>query len=167
MVAPIQTERLTLRNFVPGDWPALHEMILQYSASEYAAYDHAWPTSEEEIQKVTEWFASGDSYMAVCLRDSGRFIGFVDLNPEDGRGETTFNLGYIFNFDYHGQGYATEACQAALARAFGALGAAWVVSGTHEANLPSRRLLARLGLQPVAGRPGEYALSREDFEKTH
>lgn len=57
----LETERLTLRNFSVSDWEALHEMINQYVSSEFAAYDYHWPTSPEEIKKVTEWFASGDS----------------------------------------------------------------------------------------------------------
>lgn len=78
----LETERLIIRNFGTGDSEALHEMICQYESSELAAYDQQWPTSPEEIKGVTEWFAAGDSYLAVCLKDTGRFIGFVALNPE-------------------------------------------------------------------------------------
>lgn len=75
--------------------------------------------------------------------------------PEDG---PAFNLGYIFNFGYHGQGYATEACRAAIDYAFGQLGAVRMVTGAASENLPSRRLLARLGLRETG--EGMYALSR-------
>jgi hypothetical protein len=78
----LETERLIIRNFGTGDSEALHEMICQYESSELAAYDQQRPTSPEEIKGVTEWFAAGDSYFAVCLKDTGRFIGFVALNPE-------------------------------------------------------------------------------------
>jgi [ribosomal protein S5]-alanine N-acetyltransferase len=159
----IETERLRLRNFTPEDWQDLHTMILQYVATPYAAYDHQWPTSEEELQQVARWFASGDQYLAVCLRPEGQFIGFVCLNPEEGRAQPTCNLGYIFSEDYHGQGYATEACRAVLERAFTVLGAERVITGTPEANLPSCRLLARLGLTPME-EPGMYALSREEWQ---
>ena len=163
---PIQTERLTLRNLTRDDWSDLRVMILQYVASPHAIYDHPWPTSEDELKGVAEWFASGDRYLAVCLRPDGTFIGFVCLNPAEGCPETEFNLGYIFNSDYHGQGYATEACRAALRRAFTELAADRVVTGTAKANEPSCRLLARLGLTPIAGSEGMYALSREEWEGT-
>jgi RimJ/RimL family protein N-acetyltransferase len=78
----IQTDRLTLRNFRPEDWRDLHEMIAQYQASEYAQYDK-WPTSEEEIRGVARWFSEGDSYLAVCLRTTGKLIGLVALNQEE------------------------------------------------------------------------------------
>ena len=161
---PIETERLTLRNFTKDDWSALRKMILQYVASPYAKYDHQWPTSEDELKGVTEWFASGDSYLAVCLKPEATFIGFVCLNPAEGWPETARDLGYIFDADYHGRGYATEACQAALARAFTELGAERVVTGTAKANEPSCRLLARLGLRPIPEPEGMYALSREEWE---
>ncbi len=89
-------------------------MIAQYEASELAAYDQQWPTSPDEIKGVSGWFASGDSFLAVCLKDTGRFIGFVSLNPEEKEDVREFNLGYIFNFDYHGKGFGTEACRAAV-----------------------------------------------------
>jgi [ribosomal protein S5]-alanine N-acetyltransferase len=159
----IETERLTLRNFTPEDWQDLRTMVLQYVATPWAANDHQWPTSEAELQQVARWFASGDQYMAVCLRPEGQFIGFVCLNPEEGREQPTYNIGYIINEDYHGHGYATEACRAALVRAFTALGAERVITGTPEAHEASCRLLARLGLKPT-GEPGMYALSRAEWE---
>jgi [ribosomal protein S5]-alanine N-acetyltransferase len=162
----LETDRLTLRNFRPSDWRDLRQMILQYVASPYAIYDHQWPTSEEELQGVAQWFAGGDSYLAVCLRPAGTFIGFVCLNPREGETEITYDLGYIFNSGYHGQGYAAEAGRAALRRAFRDLGAAQVVAGTASANEPSCRLLARLGLEPIPGAEGMYALHRADWEAT-
>jgi ribosomal-protein-alanine N-acetyltransferase len=161
---PITTDRLLLRNFTPEDGPALLKMIVQYRASPYAQYDHPWPTDPEQIKGVATWFADGDAYLAVCLKETGTFIGFVCLNPEEAGEETVFNIGYIFDSDYHGQGYATEAGRAALARAFDALGAARVVTGTAKQNLPSVRLLQRLGLKETAEDPG-WAITREERQR--
>jgi ribosomal-protein-alanine N-acetyltransferase len=178
----IETDRLIVRNFTVNDWQALYLMIAQYQASEYAAYDQPWPTSPEEIKGATEWFTGGDSYLAACLKDTGQLIGFVALNPEDSAEGRAFNLGYVFNADYHGKGYATEACRAVLERAFGQLQAQKVVTGTAAANQPSCRLLHRLGFQKISertvsfrtganGEPVEflgysYNLSKEAWEGT-
>jgi [ribosomal protein S5]-alanine N-acetyltransferase len=143
----LQTERLVPRNINISDWEPLHEMIEQYESSELAAYDHTWPTAPEEIIKITEWFAQGDSYLAVCLKESDRFIGFVALNQEQKQASRVFNLGYVFNFSHHGKGYATEGCRAVLDHAFCRLRAQRVVSGTAAANAPSCRLLERLGFK--------------------
>jgi ribosomal-protein-alanine N-acetyltransferase len=161
-VEAIETERLTLRNFCPEDWRDLHEIIVGYQATEYAQYDDQWPTGEDGIQKITAWFAGGDSYLAVCLRDTGKVIGLIALDERSESDESdgpARNLGYIFDPRCHGQGYATEACRAAITYVFEALGEARFVTGTHDANLPSRRLLARLGFRALGG--SQYVLERE------
>lgn len=163
-MTPIETDRLILRNFAADDWPALHQMIVGYQQSPYARYDHPWPTEPEKIREVAEWFAGGDRYLAVCLKESGTFIGFVCLNP--GEHEGVMDLGYVFDADYHGQGYATEAGRAALARAFEVLGVDRVVSGTAKENLPSCRLLERLGLRQTAEGP-VWVISREEWKRRH
>ncbi len=176
----LETERLTIRNFRISDWEALRELINQYESSEFAAYDQQWPTSPEEICKIAEWFASGDSYFAVCLKDTGRFVGFVSLNQEQKEDCREFNIGYVFNFDYHGRGYATEACRAAIGHAFDRLQAQRVFTGTAAANRASCRLLERLGFTRTTartasfrntpdGKPIEflgytYAISRDEWE---
>ena len=176
----LETERLILRNFQSDDWAALHEMIVQFESSDLAAYDQSWPTSPEEIKKITDWFASGEIYLVVCLKDSGQFIGFVSLNPEKPSEQRVFNIGYIFNFLYHRKGYAAEACRAVLRHAFQRLQAGEVVSGTAAANLASCHLLEKLGFKKTSealtsfrktqdGKAIEflsysYALSKDEWE---
>jgi RimJ/RimL family protein N-acetyltransferase len=177
---PIETTRLVLRTFNVDDCGVLHQMIVQYEASDYAAYDQQWPTSVEEIKGVTEWFARGDNFLAVCLKGTSQFIGFVALNPE-GDDSREYNLGYVFDSNYHSQGYATEACAAMLNRAFGQLQALRVVAGTAAVNRGSCRLLEKLGFRKIGenmtsfktgedGKPIEfvgylYAISKEEWEQ--
>lgn len=153
----LETVRLSIRNFRAGDWKALQEMIIQYKSSKYAAYDHQWPTSTEKIKEIAEWFASGDSYLAVCLKD--QLIGLVSLTQGADEGLQEYNLGYVFNFDYHRKGYASEACRAAVDYAFDRLQARRVIAGTAAVNVASCRLLEGLGFRRV----GESTCS---FKKT-
>jgi ribosomal-protein-alanine N-acetyltransferase len=175
----IETARLVIRNFGVDDWHDLYEMVTQYQASEYAQYDHPWPTAADEIKGVAEWFASGERYLAVCLKTTGKLIGFICLNPGEKEASLVFNLGYVFHVDYRGQGYATEGCRAMLDHAFGELGADRVVTGTAAPNEPSCRLLQRLGMKETGrdtgsfretedGKPIEFqaisfAISREEW----
>lgn len=131
-------------------------MVIKYRASEYAKYDHEWPTATVEIKGIVDWFAGGDSYLAVCLKRTGKLIGFVALNPDEGDGGVAFNLGYVFHTDYHGQGYATEACRAALDHAFDHLQAQRVVTSTAAANRASCRLLRRLGFSKTSESRGSF-----------
>jgi RimJ/RimL family protein N-acetyltransferase len=158
----LETERLIIRNFRGDDWEALHATIGRYAASELAAYDHPWPTAPEEIRKVVEWFAGGDAFLAVCLKETGRFIGFVALNPEGPEDDHTYNLGYVFDFDYHGHGYATEACRALIDHAFAQVHAQQVVSGTAAANRASCRLLERLGFRKTGESTGSLENAPDD-----
>ncbi|MHB1357575.1 MAG: GNAT family N-acetyltransferase [Anaerolineae bacterium] len=151
----LETERLIIRNFASEDWEALHEMIVQYQSSKLAAYDGRWPTSSEEFKGIAAWFAQSDGFMAVCLKDSGRFIGFVATNPEGDKDKGEYNLGYIFDSDYRHKGYATEACRAVISYAFNQLQAKKIVTGTAAVNYASCRLLERLGFKKT----GESTLS--------
>ena len=148
----LETDRLVIRNFKSGDWRDLREMIVKYQASDVAIYDHKWPTDAEEIKSVAEWFAGGDRFLAVCLKTTGKLIGFISLHPKEDEKVNVYSLGYVFNIDYHGQGYATESCRAVLDYAFGTLAADSVVTGTAEANAPSCRLLRRLGFTETGDR---------------
>ena len=156
----LTTDRLVIRSFSAGDWQELQELAIQYQASESAQYEDPWPTSAEDVKGMAGWFAGGDDYLAVCLRATGHLIGLVALERRQGQSGRVHNLGYVFHPGYHGQGYATEACRAAIAYLFGPLEADGILTGTNPANEASIRLLKRLGLVQVA--PGEFSLSREE-----
>lgn len=126
----------------------LQTILLQFMDSPIAAYDHVWSTSMEEVIKISEWFAGGDSYLAVCLKESHHLIGLVTMNPGYNQPDTSkYDLGYLFNFDYHGKGYALESCSAFIKHIFCILGAGSIISSTAADNIPSCKLLDRLGFQ--------------------
>lgn len=157
----LETDRLVIRNFIPEDWQELQELAIQYRASESAQYEDPWPTSDKEVRGMARWFAGGDDYLAVCLKASGTLIGLIAIGRREGVAGRVHNLGYVFHPGYHGQGYATEGCRAAMGHLFGELSADGILTGTHPANEASVRLLNRLGLKEVAR--GEFALSREEW----
>jgi hypothetical protein len=68
-------------------------MICLYQESEYAQYDHPWPTGTDEIQGIVAWFARGDDYLAVCLKSTGKLIGFVAIGPRQDQQEPVFDPG--------------------------------------------------------------------------
>jgi RimJ/RimL family protein N-acetyltransferase len=158
----LETGRLTIRNFSPADWRDLQELAIEYRASKWAQYEDPWPTSEEEVKGMATWFASGDGYLAACLKTTGKLIGLVAINRREEQEGRVHNLGYVFHPGYHdGQGYATEACRAAMGYLFETLAADRILTGTHPDNQDSVRLLQRLGLREVAR--GEFAMSRAEW----
>jgi ribosomal-protein-alanine N-acetyltransferase len=159
----LETDRLIIRNFRPDDWQDLQEVAVAYRASKWAKYEDPWPTSDEEVKGMATWFAGGDGYLAACLKSSGKLIGLVAIEQREGQTGHVHNLGYVFHPGYHGQGYATEACRAAVGYVFGPLAADRILTGTYPDNEESIKLLKRLGLKEVAR--GEYAISKEEWMK--
>lgn len=162
---PIETDRLSIRNFVPDDWQDLQETIILYQASDSAKYEDPWPTSDEEIKGIVSWFAKGDEFLAVNLKTADKVIGFVAINRRTDREEHSHNLGYVFNPEYNGQGYATESCQMCMGYVFNVLNADSIVTGTHPENEPSIRLLKRLKLREIGN--GEWTITLEEWSHVH
>lgn len=157
----IETDRCILRNFAPDDWQELQEVVAQHQASDSAHYEPPWPTSAEEVQGIAAHFARGDDFLAVCLKTTGKVIGLVAIGRRKEQEEQVHNLGYVFHPGYHGQGYATESCKAAMGYMFGQFGAEGILTGTHPDNKASVALLMRVGLKAIG--EGEFALSRAEW----
>jgi RimJ/RimL family protein N-acetyltransferase len=157
----IETDRLIIRNFCLDDWQNLQEVAIEYRASEWAKYEDPWPTSAQEVKGMVEWFAKGDDYLAVCLKATGKLIGLIAIERRKDQEGAVHNLGYVFHPGYHGHGYATEGCKAAMEYVFGQLAADGILTGTHPANKSSVRLLKKLGLRKVSG--DEFAISKEEW----
>jgi RimJ/RimL family protein N-acetyltransferase len=142
---PLVTERLLLRPYEPGDLDALHDM---QSRPEVAHYLYWEPRTRSESQsslvRKVGW---------TCISGQGD-----TLNPVIGDVLVTYTsaphqqaeVGYLFHPDVHGQGLATEATAAMVDLAFDQLGVHRVFARLDARNLPSARLLERLGLQREA-----------------
>jgi RimJ/RimL family protein N-acetyltransferase len=157
----IETARLIIRNFCSDDWQDLQEVAIEYQASEWAKYEDPWPTSTEEVKGMVEWFAKGDGYLAARLKATGKLIGLIAIERRKDQEGAVHNLGYVFHPGYHGHGYATEGCRAAMEYVFGQLAADGILTGTHPDNAPSVRLLKKLGLKEI--NRGEFATSKEEW----
>jgi len=170
----IKTDRLVIRNFVPGDWRGLQEVIIDKESSDYAAYDYSFPSSDNAVQEITGKFAQSDDFLAVCEQSSQKVIGYIAVNVED---TETRNLGYALHSAYHQQGYAGEACIAVINYAFRKLGVEKFTSGTANLNHPAYNLLVKLGFQKTGeavtsfraapdGKPVEFIGSSFLLEKS-
>ena len=157
----LHTDRLIIRNFQPDDWQDLQELVVQYQASEWAKYEDPWPTGTEEVKGMAKFFASGDDFLAVIRRDTGKLIGLIAIERRKEQEERVHNLGYVFHPGYYGQGYATEGCRTVMTYLFDVVGIAAILTGTRLENTPSVRLLERLGLHSIG--QGEFHISKEEW----
>jgi [ribosomal protein S5]-alanine N-acetyltransferase len=80
------------------------------------------------------------------LRDeAGRFLGRAGIRHLDIEGNDEIELAYAFLADYWGRGLATEIARALLATAWTQLNLPNLVGYTTTANVPSRRVLEKVG----------------------
>lgn len=157
----LDTDRLIIKNFDSDDWQDLQELAVQYQASEWAKYEDPWPTATEKVKGMAKFFASGDDFLAVSLKETGKLIGLIAIEQRKELEERVHNLGYVFHPGYYGQGYATEGCQAVMVYLFKQVGITAILTGTRLENLPSVRLLEKLGLHPIG--QGEFRISKDEW----
>ncbi len=137
----ISTERLLIREFVPDDWPDLYAYLSDAEVVRFEPYE-VFSASQAQAEAIRR--SKDPSFYAVCLKESGKLIGNLYLGQGD---FAAWELGYVFNRGYQGQGYATEAARALLDYAFAHLGARRVIAMCSTGNERSWRLLERLGLR--------------------
>ena len=154
LTGPIETERLILRAFEPGDFDAVHAM---QSNADVARYLYWEPRSEEDSRtslekKIAATFlrAEGDVLsLAGISRSTGELVADVVLvwvSAEHRQGE----VGYIVPPQHEGHGYATEATRPLLRIAFDDLGLHRVVGRVEARNAGSARVLEKLGMRREA-----------------
>ena len=140
----METERLIIRNFKEEDWKDLYEYLSQ---EDVLKYEPEWECTEETCKEEALERSKDDYYLAVCHKDNGKLIGHVCFEKQD---FLTGEIGYVFNPNYYGKGYATEACKRILEYGFEQLGAHRIVAKCNPENAASWRLLERLSMRREA-----------------
>ena len=135
-----ETERLILRRFREEDLSDLQEYL---SDPEVVKYEPYRPMTMEEARENLSWRISTEEMIAVEEKSTGKMIGNVYLGKRD---FDSLELGYVFNRAYWGRGYAGEACNALIEKAF-AQGVHRIYAECDPENESSRKLLERLGFQ--------------------
>lgn len=137
------TARLRLRNFRRDDWLDLLEYL---SLPETYRFEPGAPIDAAEAMRLAAERAAGDSFIAVELLATGKMAGHLYLERSGTPELLEWELGYIFNPAYQGEGYCTEACRALLGRVFRELGAHKVVAHCDPRNPASWRVLEKIGM---------------------
>ena len=148
---PLRTERLLLRPLTVDDVPALHAYQSREDVCRYIPYTPRTP------EQITERLTSG--MFSETLTDEGQVLGLgVTLHDSDvvigdlvlfyrSREHQSGEIGYAFNPDYYGHGYATEAAGVLLELAFEGLGLHRVIARIDARNTASANVLRRLGMR--------------------
>ena len=139
------TERLTLRAPTRHDWP----FFLALLESERAGY-MGGPYSAEGAggafcHGIALWSLYGVGALSIELRDTGQWIGQVEINQ--GLRFPEAELGWQIIAEAEGEGFASEAASALRDWTFKNRTFKSLVSYIDPENLPSIRLAERLGAE--------------------
>lgn len=166
----IETDRLYLREWSDDDANTFAAINADPAVMEFfpAALDRA--QSDAFLRRIRDNMArDGYGLYALETKADGRLIGFTGLaRPAfDAPFMPAIEIGWRLARDTWGEGFASEAAKAAMDRAFGSLGLDALVSFTAEWNLPSRRVMERIGMTRDAngdflhpGIPPDHKLAR-------
>jgi [ribosomal protein S5]-alanine N-acetyltransferase len=147
---PIETERLSLREFRLSDEPDIHDYA---SDPEVVRFTQWGPNTRDATRlvlrswlKEQELGVESTVTLAIELKSEQRLIGAIRLSVKDERNRTA-DFGYTLNRRYWGHGYATEAARAILNTGFRQLGIHRMFATCDTRNLASFRVLEKLGMR--------------------
>lgn len=138
-----ETERLILRRYHEGDLQDLFEYLSDAKVVEFEPYK---PMSLDETKENLAWRIGTDEMIAVELKSSHKMIGNVYMGTRE---FGALEIGYVFNRNYWGKGYALESCQTLIRQAF-SNGIHRIYAECDPENIGSWKLLEALGFRREA-----------------
>lgn len=138
-----ETERLILRRYQQEDLQDLYEYLSDIKVVEYEPYK---PLTFDETKENLRWRIGTDEMIAVELKNSHKMIGNVYMGKREFE---TLEMGYVFNRNYWGHGYAAESCRTLIRQAF-SNGIHRIYAECDPLNERSWKLLEALGFQREA-----------------
>lgn len=107
----IRTPRLIIREYQATDWCDLYEILSDPAVMKYC--EPVYTT--DQTKEALAYYMDKRIAFAVTLADCSKVIGhalFAQLPPPDEKG--IYEIGWIYNKNYWGAGYATEAARALI-----------------------------------------------------
>jgi RimJ/RimL family protein N-acetyltransferase len=145
----LETARLTLHRFSPGDAVFIVELLNEPSFLRYigdkGVRNEADACRYLEAGPMASYERHGFGLFRVDGKESGEAIGMCGLLKRDWLADV--DIGFAFLPRFWAKGYAFEAASGVLAHARDALGLKRVVAITSPENATSIRLLEKLGFR--------------------
>ena len=145
----LTTDRLLLRQWRDSDREPFAALNADPAVMEHFPAPQTREQSDALIDRNRPLIDErGWGLWALEVRDTGEFIGFTGLSVPSFEAHfmPAVEIGWRLAKGAWGNGYATEAARAALAHGFGPGGLDEVVSFTTTTNLPSQRVMQRIGM---------------------
>ncbi|HTU50117.1 MAG TPA: GNAT family N-acetyltransferase [Acidobacteriaceae bacterium] len=147
----IETERLRLRRWHEADLTAFAAMNADPQVRRYFSSRLTREESDASVSRFIRMYAlDGYGFMAAELRETSEFIGMIGIQRMSfllpGCSTPAVEIGWRLNEKSWGKGLATEGARACLDLAFRQFQLPEIVAFTTSANLPSRRVMEKLGM---------------------
>ena len=167
----VETPRLVLRQWEARDTERYVELLALPEVTRFML-----PMPKARIEALSErfleeWRSRGFGPFAATERGTGIWIGQIGLmHLAEWPGPDKVEVGYELHPRVWGQGLAVEGASASLDFGFCAVGLRRVISTTNPLNLPSRRVMEKLGLcyrgiQPYHGHHTVwYSIDHDEWE---
>ena len=179
----LETERLILRPFEDADYPLILKIASDPDTVKYLYHwGHPGTTPESDAHRflsyaVGEWGKTPVRAREFCivLKETGETLGDGSVEYW---GEDEAEIGWILTPEHRGKGYVTEMGRELMRFAFEEMGARRVIAHCDERNMPSQRVMLRLGMEKsdlafgvrpakekdgVPGNEYTYAITREQY----
>lgn len=159
----IETDRLILREWRKDDLAPFAAMNADPRVRRFFPTLLTRKESDASVKRFRKSYAqAGFCFFAAELRATEKFVGFIGIErlpfPLARVPHGAVEIGWRLTPEVWGRGLATEGSRATLDFAFQQIGLAEVIAITVPSNLPSRRVMEKLGMT--------YD-SRDDFDHPH
>ena len=152
---PLQTERLSIRDFNENDSESLFQLYRIPETSQFESWSIV--DDETEATEILQFWTKEQGAdprkgytLAVELKESATFIGLIGLDRGFSVETDNSRVGFV-GFRYFpvhwNKGYATEALSAILSWGFESLGLQRIHSGCMVENAASARVLEKAGMR--------------------
>jgi len=181
-ISELETRRLRLRKLTMGDVPLYYARLgSSPKVTEHMLWDPHRDISESaaSIQESLARYAAGHCYRwGIALGEDDGLIGVIELLKFD-EAANTCGFAYMLGEDFWGQGYGSEALEAAFRFAFTRLKVSAIFSDHFAENPASGGAMRKAGMRYLGTVPGkyekhgirhdalEYRITREEWETLH
>jgi RimJ/RimL family protein N-acetyltransferase len=159
----LETERLILRSWESRDHAALAAVLGDPDVRRF--YPSVATPEQTRAQldfSIEKQAAVGFHFGAAELKSTGQFVGLIGIGYLSDeiraaiRGRPAVEIGWQFDKAFWGQGLAPEGARAWLEYGFSTLELPEIVAYTFAGNLPSQRVMTKIGMVRDAGADFEH-----------
>lgn len=165
-IPTLRSPRLLLRPLRLDDADAIQALFPRWEVVRYLAAQMPWPYPADGAWQFLRnlalpAMAAGRAWHWSLRRREApdRLIGVISLMDEEDN-----NRGFWIDPQWQGQGLMSEACEAVTAFWFEVLGRPHLRVPKASANIASRRISERSGMQVIGRGEGDYVSGRLPFE---